>query len=139
MVKPSHVLPRSLKLAILNDSRQVLKLLADWFEECGHDCSTAVVADMPEAHTQIAQFISSQKPNVVVYDVAMPYVSSWDLLGVVREMPLMKTQKFVVTSPNKRELDHAVGQKTSVVELTGRRSDLERLLRVVQRVAEQPS
>jgi CheY-like chemotaxis protein len=139
MAEQPHTRGRSLKLAILNDSHQVLKLLCDWFQECGHDCSTAVVADMPEAYTQVAQFILSVNPDVIVYDVALPYLSSWDFLGVIREMPSMKVHKFVITTPNKKELDHAVSQRTSALELTGRRSDMERLLKAVQKTAEQES
>jgi CheY-like chemotaxis protein len=131
--------PARLKLAVLNNSHQVLRLVCKWFQERGHHCATAVVADMPEAHIQVEQFISSIKPDVVIYDVALPYFSSWDLLAAIRELPSMKSQKFVVTTPNKKQLDRAVKRPTPAVELTGQQADMERLLKLVARVAEQPS
>ena len=43
-----------LKLAILNDSELVLKMFCAWFQNHGHHCITAPVADMPNAHEDIA-------------------------------------------------------------------------------------
>jgi CheY-like chemotaxis protein len=126
--------PVRLKLAILNDSQQVLRMLCEWFQNHGHDCTAAAIADMPEAHVEIEKFISSIKPDVVVYDVAIPYASSFDLLEIVRSMPTMKSQRFVVTTPNKKELDNAVGTKTLALEIAGERADLERLLKAVEKV-----
>ncbi len=55
-----------LKLAILNDSELVLKMLCAWLQNHGHQCVTALVADMPNAHEDIARFLVDQKPDVVV-------------------------------------------------------------------------
>jgi CheY-like chemotaxis protein len=73
-----------LRLAILNDSPHVVQLLCDWFRQHGHRCATRMVADMPLAHVEVEQFINEYRPDVVVYDVPMPYGSSWDLLDVIR-------------------------------------------------------
>ena len=128
-----------LKVAVLNNSHQVLKLVCEWLQKRGHYCATAVVADMREAHIQVEQFISSVNPDVVIYDVALPYFSSWDLLAAIRELPSMEFQKFIVTTPNKKQLDRAVKRPTPAIELTGQRVDMERLLKVVEDAAEQRS
>jgi CheY-like chemotaxis protein len=120
-----------LKLAILNDSEPVLKMLCDWFTRQGHRCVTAVVADMPNAHEDIARFVTDQQPDVVVYDVAMPYASSWDLIDVVRAKPALQSQPFVLTTPNKKMLEEAVGH-TSTLEIGGHKKDLRRLLKAVE-------
>lgn len=130
---------RRLRLAVLNDSQAVLKMLCEWFERHGHECRSAVVADMPLAHVQVEKFLSSEKPDVVVYDVAMPYASNWDLLDVIRELPSLKSLPFVVTTPNKRELDASVGKKTRALPIGGRATDLTRLLKAVERAASTPS
>lgn len=98
---------RPLKLAILNDSEPTLKMLSGWFEKRGHHCVTAVLADMPNAHEQVPEFLAKSKPAVVVYDVAMPYESSWDLLEVIRASRALMRQPFVITTPNKRKLERA--------------------------------
>ena len=57
---------RRLLVAILNDSPHVLKWLCDWFRRHGHLCATRMVAEMPQAHVEVEQFINQHKPNVVV-------------------------------------------------------------------------
>ncbi len=130
--------PKSLRLAILNDSQPVLKMLCNWFESQGHECTSAIVAEMPRSYVQIETFISSVNPDVVVYDVAMPYLSSWDLLQAILRMPSMESRPFVVTTPNKKELDNAVGAKTPTLEIAGNPADLQRLLKAVTAASASP-
>jgi hypothetical protein len=63
---------RRLRLAILNDSPRVLKMLCDWFQKREHRCTTAVVAEMPQAHVEVERFLCAHNYDVVVYDVPMP-------------------------------------------------------------------
>ncbi len=130
--------PKSLRLAILNDSQPVLKMLCNWFESQGHECTSAIVAEMPRSYVQIETFISSVNPDVLVYDVAMPYLSSWDLLQAILRMPSMESTPFVVTTPNKKELDNAVGAKTPTLEIAGNPADLQRLLKAVTTAGASP-
>jgi CheY-like chemotaxis protein len=120
---------RRLRLAILNDSPHVLKLLCDWFRQNGHQCATRMVAEMPHAHVEVE--LNEHKPDVVVYDVPMPYGSSWDLLDVIRSMPSLRSIPFVITTRNKRKLEQVVS-RTSVVEIAGQPEDLRRLLKAVE-------
>ena len=89
-----------------------------------------MVAETPQAHVKVAQFINEHKPDVV-FDVPMPYGSSWDLLDVIRSMPSLRSLPFVITTRNKRKLEQVVG-RTSVVEIAGQPEDLRRLLKAVE-------
>ena len=120
-----------LRLVILNNSVPVLNMLCKWFEQHGHHCDTAVLADMPAAHEEVGRFIKRHRPDVVIYDVGMPYASSWDLLEVIRTSPALQRQTFVITTPNKRKLEQAVGS-TSAIEIGGRDTDLRRVLKAVE-------
>jgi CheY-like chemotaxis protein len=122
---------RRLRLAILNDSPHVIRLLWKWFQQHGHHCATGMVSEMPLAHVEVEQFISKHMPDVVVYDVPMPYDSSWDLLDVIRATPSLQAQPFVVTTRNKRKLEQVVG-RTSAIEIAGQPEDLRRLLKAVE-------
>ena len=73
----------------------------------------------------------------MVYDVGMPYSSSWDLLEVIRTTsPALQRQPFVITTPNKRKLEQAVGP-TSAIEIGGRDTDLRRVLKAVEAAADE--
>ena len=86
---------------------------------------------MSQAHVEVQQFINEHKPDVVVYDLPMPYASSWDLLDVIRATPSLHSQPFVITTRNKRKLEQVVG-RTSAVEIAGEPEDLRRLLKAVE-------
>lgn len=126
---------RRLRIVVLNDSAAVLKMLCQWLEQHRHHCDTALLADMPQAHEEVSRFIGKHRPDVVIYDVGMPYASSWDLLEVIRTSPTLQSQPFVITTPNKRKLEHAVGA-TPAIEIGGRDTDLRRVLKAVEAAAE---
>ena len=91
---------------------------------------------MPQAQDDVGRFIEKHRPDVVIYDVGMPYSSSWDLLEVIRTAPALQSQPFVITTPNKRKLEQAVGP-TSAFEIGGPDSeDLRRVLKAVEAAAD---
>lgn len=126
---------RRLRIVVLNDSAVVLKMLCQWLEQHGHHCDTALLADMPRAHEEVGQFIQKHRPDVVIYDVGMHYASSWDLLEAIRMSPALQSRPFVITTPDKRKLEHAVGA-TGAIEIRGRDTDLRRVLKAVEAVAD---
>ena len=50
------------RIVVLNDSPSVLKMLCTWFEQHGHHCDTALLADMPQAHEEVGKFIQKHRP-----------------------------------------------------------------------------
>lgn len=133
---PAKTLPKQsrLRLVVFNDSAPLLKMFCKWLQEHGHECHAALLAEMPQAQDDVGRFIQKHRPNVVVYDVGMPYSSSWDLLEVIRTAPALLSQPFVITTPNKRKLEQAVGP-TSAFEIGGPDSDLRRVLKAVEAAA----
>jgi CheY-like chemotaxis protein len=130
---PAKTAPKrnNLRLVVLNDSAPILKMLCKRLEQHRHHCVTAVIADMRHAHEEVGRFIQEHRPDVVIYDVGMPYVSSWDLLEVIRTSPALQRYSFVITTPNKRKLEQAVGP-TSAIEIGGRDTELRRVLNAVE-------
>jgi CheY-like chemotaxis protein len=64
-----------------------------------------MVAELAHAHVEVEQFISEHKPDVIVYDVSMPYGSSWDLLDVIRSMPSLQSLHHLDYTRNRRKGD----------------------------------
>ena len=134
MSGPIPAKPR-LRLVVLNDSPPVVKMLCAWFTQHGHHCDAVLLSDMPRAHEEVGHFVSAHRPDVVVYDVGMPYESSWDLLEAIRMAPALQSQPLVITTPNKDKLEQAVG-RTGALEISGREEDLRRLLKAVDEAAD---
>jgi CheY-like chemotaxis protein len=125
---------RRLHLVVVNNSRQVLKMLCDWFKQHGHHCNALLLSDIAQAQVEVGEFVSVHRPDVVVYDVGMPYASSWDLLDVIRMPASLRSQAFVITTPNKAKLELAVGA-TSAIEIGGGERDLRTVLKAVEAAA----
>jgi CheY-like chemotaxis protein len=126
---------KRLRLVVLNDSAPVVRMLCDWFTQHGHHCDAVLLSDMPRAHEEVGHFVSAHRPDVVIYDIGMPYASSWDLLEAIRMSPALQSQPFVITTPNKAKLEQAVG-RTAALEIGGRGRDLRRLLKAVEEAAD---
>ena len=121
---------RHLRLAVLNDSPPVLEALCHWFVQHGHACVWASFAEMRQPHIEIDRFVREQLPDVIIYDVGPPYVSSWDLLGLLRAR-LLERYSFVITTPNTAVLEAAVGC-TAAFEIAHPTGDLRPLLGAVE-------
>ena len=86
-----------------------------------------MVAETPQAHVQVAQFISEYKPDILVYDVPMPYGSNWDLLdrnvGVTRMiLALSKRAPWVSTDRIALDTDKWPGRTVCTTTQTSDRS-----------------
>ena len=112
-------------------------MLCAWLEQHGHHCDTALLSEMTHAHEEVGRFIEKHRPDVVIYEVGMPYPSSWDLLEVIRASPAVRSQSFVITTPNKQKLEQAVGP-TSAIQI-GLDTDLHRVLRAIEAAVRGPA
>jgi CheY-like chemotaxis protein len=118
------------RVAIFNDSAPVLSTMRQWCEMHGHGVFTAQVSQMSMPHLNIERVVLANRSEVVVYDVAMPYDSNWDLLDVIRQQPALAGIPFVLTTINKVALDSVVGT-TEALQMTGQPADLAALLAAI--------
>jgi CheY-like chemotaxis protein len=130
VTEPVHTRP--LRVVILNNDSETLKTVAQWFEIHGHRVTTSALAAMRRADLEeIADFLMRHDPDVVVYDIAMPYVPNWDYLTVLRTAPDLPRIPYLVTTPNKSALDRFVGPNDAL-ELLGQPEDLTAVLRAAE-------
>ena len=118
------------RLAVFNDSAQTLSIIAKWFEIHGYGVVTAQISMMRIAHVDVQALVATHRPDVIVFDIAMPYESNWDSLEVVRMLPKLQGIPIVVTTSNKVALESLVGP-TSAMQIIGKPSDLGALQRLV--------
>lgn len=129
-MQPQH--PRPLHVVVLNNDGETLKTVAQWFEINGHRVTTSALAAMRRADLQeIGDFLSRHNPDVIVYDIAMPYAPNWDYLMVLRTAPSLPRIPYVATTPNKGALDRLVGPNDAL-ELLGAPDDLTVVLRAAE-------
>ena len=96
----------------------------------GYGVVTAQISMMRFAHVDVQALVATHRPDVIVFDIAMPYESNWDFLEVVRLLPKLQGIPIVVTTSNKVALESLVGP-TSAMQIIGKLSDLGALQRLV--------
>jgi CheY-like chemotaxis protein len=124
---PVPQLPSPRRIAIFNDSAPILSTMRQWCEMHGHGVFSAQVSQMAMPHLNIERVVLTNRSEVVVYDVAMPYESSWDFLDVIRQQPALAGIPFVLTTNNKAALESVVGT-TEALQMMGKPAELTALL-----------
>jgi CheY-like chemotaxis protein len=115
------------RIAVFNDSAPTLSTIAKWCEIHGYGVVTAQVSQMRIAHVDVEEFVAKNRPDVIVFDIAMPYESNWDFLEVIRLLPGLAGIPMVVTTANKAALEDLVGA-TDALQIIGKPPDLNVLL-----------
>ena len=120
--------PASPLVACVNSSQDIVELLASVLQEEGYRAVTHVSPTREGPQPEI-DFLRNVRPQVVIYNVSLPYEASWkEFLQVRATVP---DCPFVVTTTNKRALDELVGP-TNTIEIIGKPYDLDHILAVVR-------
>ncbi len=122
---------RALRLVIFSSSDAVRHTLRSSFETRGHVVQTIAVSELRWPLDGVRRLIDDIKAQVVVYDVAMPFVSHWDLLNAIRLTDRFDTPVVVTTTADPTTLDSIVGEHTGAFHVTGSPENLSALLNIV--------
>ena len=123
-------------VAVINTSEDVAKLLSEVLTAEGFRPVVAYVPDFREGRQDLATFLRAHEPTVMVWDIAIPYDVNWAYVQQVRAAGVMQDCPLVLTTTNKRALDHLVGP-TPTHELIGRPFDLDEILGAVRRAQQE--
>jgi DNA-binding response OmpR family regulator len=123
---------KRLSIVVINDSHLLLDTLGKWFASQGHQVATLAISDHRDLYSIAAQTIAQHQADVVVIDVGIPYVASYDVADVLRYQ--IGKGRVVLTTSNKTALTNAVGQNDAW-EVQGQPKDLQELMAAVEAAA----
>jgi CheY-like chemotaxis protein len=109
-------------VAVVNTNDDLVMALRSRLLDEGYEIVMAHIRDIKTGRTDFSAFVSSHKPDAIVYDIAIPYEDNWTFLETLRKLPACRDTNFIITTVNKREMDKRVG-KTDAVELVGGHAD----------------
>ena len=115
-------------LVVLNTSAETIELLTLWFEAQGMTVHSATVTEFRKGERDLGAFITATRPDVVIFDVALPYVANWQFLQAMRDGPLSGIP-VIVTTPNAQVLGTVsnVLSPESTHEIIGKPADMQEL------------
>jgi CheY-like chemotaxis protein len=125
-------------LVVLNSSFETLDIVKAWFEAEGMVVHTATVSQFRTGGADLAGFIATTAPDVIVYDVALPYVANWRFLQNLRDDGPLKGRSVIVTTPNEQVLSSVSHLLNGEVthEIIGKPADMQQLtVKVTQLIA----
>ena len=119
-------------VAVFNSSEDTIEILKIALEEHGYTVSSGHVSDIKKGQVDLLDFVKEHQPDVVIYDVALPYEENWRFLRLLQSSDALKHLKWVITTTHKRRLEELVGDCGEVFEIVGKPYDMERILGAVR-------
>ncbi len=122
-----------LKVLIFDNSSDILELLSTDLQCRGCAVTTASVSAIRHGEIDGAQLIEASAPDVVVFDVALPYEANWRVAMDLQADPRVR-MPFVLTTTNAQVVRRLIGR--DLIELVGKPYDLDGLYDAILRSAE---
>ena len=110
-----------------------MELLCEWFEMQGMIVTAAQLLDFRRGHRDLSQFLADIRPDVIVYDIALPYDVNWQYFQMLLARRDFSQIPVVLTTGNLAALQMLVAGSTAH-ELVRTPHDLWKLQEVVTQV-----
>jgi DNA-binding NarL/FixJ family response regulator len=120
-------------VAVINTNPDLVELLKARIESAGFIVLILHLADI-RGGLDLTGVLKAHQPEVIVYDVVMPYERSYRFLLHLRETT-MQGYRFVLTTPNAAALTKLVGRDEKVYEVLDDRGDIDAIVQAVREAA----
>jgi DNA-binding response OmpR family regulator len=125
-------------VAVFNTSEDTTDMLRELFEHAGFVVVSAFTHALRDGKTDLEALMRQYAPQVIVYDIALPYEENWRLYKKIRSSPACRDVSFVLTTTNVAQVEKVSGGEP-LIEIVGKPYDLGELLRRVQVAARVPA
>ena len=121
-----------LSVVVLNSSQDTIDLLKVVLEEQGFTVASAHVASVKSGEIDVLEFVNKHSPDVIVYDVALPYEENWKFLRLLQSSGPLKDIRWVITTTHKKHLQELVKECGEVYEVVGKPYDLAQIVGAIK-------
>ena len=115
------------RILIVDDSASVIAVLKDQLERCGYEVLTATSGD--EAIQKAEQY----QPALMLLDVVMPKKDGFQTLRELKTRPATRHLPVIMLSSKGDSSALLQGQELGAMDYVIKESDLQELLKVIQR------
>src|SRR5262245_934959 len=124
-------------IVVLNSSQDTIDLLKIVLEEQGYAVATAHTSSIRSGELDVLDFVEKHSPDVIVYDIALPYEENWKFLRLLQSSEPLKQIQWVLTTTHKKRLQELVSDTGEVHEVVGKPYDLAQITTAIKNALEQ--
>ncbi|HVZ67658.1 MAG TPA: hypothetical protein VG917_05365 [Patescibacteria group bacterium] len=120
------------KVLVMNTSEEIIEMLCEVMRYEGFEAVSEFTHNFKKKEAAFTKYIEKIKPNLILYDIAIPYEENYKLFLKLGTIAKQKGIKIILTTTNKEALEKIVG-KTNAFEIVGKPYDLDLLIRFVNK------
>jgi DNA-binding NarL/FixJ family response regulator len=120
-------------VAVINTNPDLVELLKARIEAAGFVVLVMHLAEI-RAGLDLGAIVSQHDPQVIVFDIVMPYERNWRFLEHLRSTAL-QGRRFVLTTPNAAALRRLIGRDEAVYEIIDDVADVDAIVQAVREAA----
>jgi len=119
-------------VAVFNTSEDTTDLLRLVLERAGYVVVSAFTSRLRDGRTDLEALMRQYRPQVIVYDIALPYEQNWRLFQHIRDSPACQGVRFVLTTTNVAQVEKVAGPEHRIHEIVGKPYDLDQVITAVK-------
>jgi CheY-like chemotaxis protein len=104
-------------IAVINSTPDIVEMLRVAFEHAGFVVVSTFTHLIRAGEVDLEAFIQQHQPQAIVYDIAPPYATNWNLFRHLKQLPALRGRRFVVTSTNPGRLRELADVGQEVLEI----------------------
>ncbi|MBA2303833.1 MAG: hypothetical protein H0W08_14535 [Acidobacteria bacterium] len=122
-------------VALINSTPDVIDMLRIAFEQAGFVVVSTFTYLIREGDVDLESFLAQHRPDVIVYDIAPPYKSNWQLFLQLRAIPGFNDRPVVLTSTNPTRVQQFAQTAQAVFEIVETPYEVMKLVDTVAHAA----
>ena len=122
-------------VAVINTSEETAEVIEMTLQSEGWTTARGFTVDFKRGRKDLSAFLAEHDPNVIVWDVALPYQQNWEYFQQVSKLPEAEERPVVLTTTNSHVLREIIGD-VAVLEIVDKPFSLNELISAVRRAME---
>ena len=123
-------------VALINSTPDIVGMLRVAFQDAGFVVVSTLTHLVRAGEVDLEAFIKQHQPQAIVYDIAPPYASNWNLFRHLSQLPALKERPCVITSTNPARLRELAHTDQEICEIVETPYLLDQLIQAVKKAAE---